>query len=114
MKRKRVLSFILFSLLMLSVAGLQAADFSGSWDTNWGPVTIVQKGDRATGSYSGRFKGKLEGDVIQNRFNFRWFQPNGEWGRGYFILSADGGSFNGRWGGGESDSDGGAWNGRRK
>lgn len=91
-----------------------AKSFTGSWDTAWGKVTLVQSGSAVTGDYSGQFKGKLAGDAEGNVATLTWTQTNGETGKAKFTLSADGESFAGTWGSGASASNGGVWNGKRK
>ncbi len=78
-------------------------DFTGSWDTNWGTVELTQIDAKVTGSYSGPFNGTIEGDVMGSALSFKWFQPNGQWGKGVFTLGADGNSFTGSWGTGEAE-----------
>ncbi len=90
-----------------------AASFTGRWSTNWGPMEMTQKGSQVMGHYTGQFKGIIDGTVSFNRLDFAWSQPNGEHGRGYFVLSDDGNSFEGMWGMNDSDSDGGIWSGTR-
>jgi len=88
--------------------------FTGTWQTNWGPVTLSQTQNNVTGTYTGGFSGDVEGKVDGKRLNFTWTQTNGEWGRGYFELANDGRSFKGRWGGGNSNNNGGSWDGTKK
>lgn len=102
----------LFSYSVPVFAG-QEVSFTGTWKTSWGPVTLSQAGNKVSGTYTGSFSGKIEGDVEGNRLKFKWVQPNGEWGKGYFDMASDGKSFKGKWGGYESDNDGGAWDGTK-
>lgn len=86
------------------------ADWSGSWATNFNAMTLVQKGNRVTGTYAykgGRIEGTVQGSVLKGK----WFQSNGS-GSFEFRLAADGRSFKGRWGNGQTLT-GGVWNGRR-
>ena len=88
-----------------------AADWSGSWSSDFGRMSVRQDGSQVTGTYD--FKGgRFDGNVVGNMLRGRWTQTNGS-GRFEFQLSADGRSFSGRWGYGETLS-GGAWKGRRE
>jgi len=112
----KITIFIIFLSLILSsmtCIANEGVDFTGSWKTAWGPVTIIQTKIIAKGKYTGQFNGQINGTVEGNRFRFKWSQTNGEWGRGYFDISPDGKSFKGRWGGYNSDSNGGVWNGKK-
>ena len=103
-------------LIAFSVLSLHAEEenFTGDWETAWGPVSLVQKGNEVLGTYAGDlFPGKLSGVVKGNVLSFTWTGDNNEVGKGVFILSADGQSFKGTWGGGGSETDGGQWNGTR-
>jgi hypothetical protein len=91
----------------------KTATFTGRWNTNWGPMEMTQKGSQVMGHYTGQFKGIIDGTVSGNRLDFTWSQPNGEHGKGYFVLSGDGNSIDGMWGTDESDSNGGNWTGTR-
>lgn len=91
-----------------------AKNFTGTWSTAWGRVTLTQSGGTLTGDYSGQFTGRLSGDVAGNLATLTWNQTNGENGKAKFTLSADGDSFTGTWGSGSSATNGGAWNGKRK
>jgi len=129
MKRISVLSILvlLFSLSVYSGpdggAGT-APNFTGTWKTNWGTELIIeltQNGDRVKGKYtyteSGvEVKGRIFGKLVGSTLSFRWREKIGErrrGGRGKFTLSGDGNSFTGSWGNGNSDSNGGSWNGER-
>lgn len=85
--------------------------WAGGWASDFGRMRLQQSGGRVTGSYDykgGRLDGTVQGGVLSGR----WTQTNGS-GRFEFRLGADGKSFSGRWGRGET-LDGGAWNGRRE
>lgn len=51
------LVFVIFALGSTSSIAEETADFTGSWQTGWGPVTIVQTNTHASGSYTGVFSG---------------------------------------------------------
>lgn len=107
--------FLLAVAIILAASASDAAlrTFTGLWNTNWGPLQMTQKGQQVMGHYEGQFKGIIDGTVTGNRLSFTWSQPNGEHGKGYFILSEDGNSLDGAWGMNESESNGGSWTGTR-
>lgn len=85
-------------------------DWAGAWTTNFNRLILIQEGNRVTGTYAykdGRLEGTVQGDVLQGT----WIQSNGK-GRFEFRLSADGRSFSGKWGNGDTLT-GGPWNGTR-
>ena len=90
----------------------RAADFVGSYDTNWGSVVFRLDDGRLEGSYDGPFHGRLIGAIDGARFRYEWVQTNGAHGHGYFEVSASG-VLSGAWGRGESETNGGPWFGRR-
>jgi hypothetical protein len=112
---KKNLLFLFLCLFILAAANVSArpASFTGKWTTNWGPMEITQKGSQVMGHYIGQYKGIIEGTVSGNRLDFTWSQPDGQFGKGYFIISSDGSAINGAWGTKDSDSDGGPWTGTR-
>lgn len=88
-----------------------AAGWAGAWSSNFGRIRLQQNGSRVTGAYDYK-GGRLEGTVAGNVLQGRWTQTNGS-GLFEFRMGADGRSFSGRWGNGETLS-GGDWNGRRE
>jgi opacity protein-like surface antigen len=83
-------------LILCSAAAVHAdASFTGTWDTNYGPLTMVQKGRKVTGSYcdgTANLQGKVEG----HRLNLNYQEPH-EGGEACFDLAGDGNSFIGRY-----------------
>jgi outer membrane protein OmpA-like peptidoglycan-associated protein len=80
------------------VAGQVAqAPLSGTYDTNYGPITLNQKGTLVTGCYydgDGTFNGTTDGRVIQ----VEWRQNGGrKFGTAMMVLSAQGDFINGFW-----------------
>jgi hypothetical protein len=83
-------------VLLGGVAAARAEDgFTGTWDTTFGPLTMIQKGKKVTGTYYDG-KAKLEGTVEGNKLKFD-YQEKAQGGQGEFDLSADGKSFTGKW-----------------
>jgi hypothetical protein len=113
MKNKVVIISLFFFIITAATGTARPASFTGKWNTNWGPMDITQKGSQVMGHYTGQYKGIIEGTVSGNRLDFTWSQPDGQFGKGYFIISSDGSSINGAWGMKDSDSDGGPWTGTR-
>lgn len=90
---------------------LASTGWAGGWSSDFGRMSLQQSGSRVSGSYD--FKGgRLEGILQGGTLSGTWKQTNGS-GRFEFRLSADGRSFSGRWGYGQTLS-GGSWNGRRE
>ena len=100
------------SLTGTGAAAQAPANFAGQWNSDYGPMTLLQSGSSVTGtypSYSGTITGTVSGIVLTGN----WSDTTGT-GTLIFTLSADGNSFTGIWtrrtGSGNS---GGTWNGTR-
>lgn len=82
-------------------------DVTGHYTSNYDDVTLVQKGDRVTGTYVCCGGGTIEGRVIEGSvIRYRWRQPGAE-GRG--VWSIDGSRLDGTWGVEQDDSGSGRW-----
>ncbi|MBL8311397.1 MAG: hypothetical protein JNL19_13310 [Burkholderiales bacterium] len=92
-------------------AAASAVSWTGDWSTNFGAMQLTQRGSHVSGAYDYR-GGRLEGELVANVLRGRWTQDNAS-GHFVFQLSADGRRFDGRWGRGTADSDGGVWQGSR-
>jgi hypothetical protein len=90
-------SFAIGLLLLLPSWSSAADTFVGSWETTYGTMTLVQNGDKISGSYDmdGQ-RSTIEGKLERNRFVFIYREP-GVQGEGWFELSRDGKSFSGKW-----------------
>ncbi|HPN81882.1 MAG TPA: hypothetical protein PLM00_00725 [Spirochaetota bacterium] len=86
--------------------------FFGRWETAWGRVALLQLGNQVMGLYNGQYRGLISGTVEEKTLKFEWIQT-GEKGHGFFTLNDGNNAFTGKWGSGESDSDGGDWNGTK-
>ncbi len=89
-------SLVVVVMLLWVVAPVRAADeFTGTWNTTFGVLTMNQKGSKVTGSY---YEGKasLEGVAEKNKLVFTYLEK-GEKGEGEFNLAADGKSFVGKY-----------------
>jgi hypothetical protein len=114
MYRKEVVAAGLFAAIILTAGMLLAAvDYTGTWSTEWGPLTMTQTDNKVSGDYGGSYPGTLKGVVKGNTLIYAWYNKNGDKGRGVFRISADGNSFTGTWGRRNSTTDGGPWNGKR-
>lgn len=90
-----------------------AANFNGSWETNFGVIVMTQTGTTVTGTYS-YDSGSLTGIVTGNTLKGTWVESDDK-GTFVFTLSADGKSFTGSWQETEPDpNQGGGWNGKKQ
>jgi len=85
-----------------------ALDASGSFDSNWGRIDLVQTGRRITGSYQCCGGGRIDGEIDGNVIRYRWTQP-GASGQGVWVIGTTG-ELIGSWGVGGDEVGGGAWN----
>jgi hypothetical protein len=69
--------------------------FTGHWHSTFGPLELVQEGDRVSGSYGAAGQGALEGAVTGTRLDFHYQEP-AESGEGFFELRRYG-QFTGRY-----------------
>jgi len=93
----------------------QPGPWTGSWDTDWGTMQIVQNGNLMTGSYVHN-GGKLVGTASGNTLTGTWseastYTPPDHAGDFEFTLSPDGKSFTGKW---RYGSNTGTWDGNWK
>jgi hypothetical protein len=89
------------TLLLLLVLLVRAApawgqtSFAGTWDTTFGRLVLAQQGDKVIGTYyAGR--ASLKGTVEKKKLTFT-YKEEGEQGKGWFELAADGRSFTGKY-----------------
>lgn len=87
----------LFVLTMSSIVVARSADFTGNWSTSFGDMTLKQKNDDVDGSYNMKgFICTIKGRIQGSRLTFHYTEPNVA-GKGWFEISEDGQSFNGKW-----------------
>lgn len=93
----------------------------GCWDTDFGGMQLRDNTGQIKGVYAyGSILGLLgETGRDGNHLRMHWTETSDgvtptAGGAALFAMAEDGQSFVGRWGRGSSDSDGGAWTGRRK
>lgn len=97
----------------------ESTPWSGSWESNWGPMEITQSGNQVTGTYTHN-DGRINGTVSGNTLTGMWSEaptyslPN-DAGDLVFTFAADGKSFTGNWryGSGTGTWDG-SWTATRK
>lgn len=84
--------------LGLSMAlAASAQDFSGTWETTYGEMTLTQKDSEVRGTYQmGVQTSTIGGKVEKTRLTFT-YQESDTKGEGWFELSADGQEFQGQW-----------------
>jgi hypothetical protein len=88
----------------------QQVAFDGTYDSNWGKITLHRNGNRVTGSYECCGGGRIDGTINGNVIKYRWTQPGGS-GYGIWVVATSG-ELIGTWGVGD-DVSGGGWNLRR-
>lgn len=112
--------FVLMTTAMPAVgAGGGACDWTGTWDTNWGKMELVQTGTRVTGTYE-HDNGKIVGEESGNSLIGTWseapsYSPPDDAGDFEFTISPDCNSFTGKWRYGSTSGDWkvGGWTGDR-
>src|SRR5262249_5719645 len=73
------------------------SNFAGKWNSTFGPMDLVQEGERVSGVYVWMgTRCSLEGTVSGNRLTFAYQEP-GVQGEGWFELSRTGDTFCGQW-----------------
>jgi len=78
---------------------------TGSYSSNWGVVTLEQRGCRVVGAWTG---GRIDGALDGNLLRYEWTTGDTPSGRGVFVVASDG-EVIGTWGAGADDIDGGGW-----
>ncbi len=93
---RRAIICIGFTLAIPS-AVFAGSEFTGTWSTTYGKMTLMQTGDKVSGHYeTGTTRNHIAGTVEKNKLSFKYQEP-GAAGEGWFELSADGKSFAGKW-----------------
>ncbi len=96
------------------------ATWDGKWDTSFGPMILETKGAEVVGAYKYNLSGNevigvIQGTSKDNVIEFNWLEQKGGAGsgRGIFYMSNDGNAFEGTWGSGDNNKNGGGWRGHR-
>ena len=75
--------------------------FTGTWDTNFGIMTLIQSGSQVTGTYEsddGQFIGTVAGNTVRGTWSEApSYAPPNDIGDAEFILSSDCSTFTGNW-----------------
>lgn len=93
-------------------------NFTGTWDTSFGKMTLTQSGKKVSGTYD-YYSGTIDGEIREDgNLYFKWTQKNPDkQGTGFFKLSSDASAFSGSWdytnASGASLGNGGGWSGKR-
>lgn len=86
-----------------TIGGAPSVSWTGTWSTNWGTVTLEQKGSRVTGSYPG-WNGRISGSVVGGKLSGTWTEDDYS-GDFEAEMSASGNLISGRWlSGGKADN----------
>lgn len=96
------------------------ASFTGLWYSNYDDMKLVQKDGTVTGTFEYKTGGRLAGTLTGGVLLFDWVQDGDlsvgrreVTGKGYFVMGSDGVTFEGKWGYGDSLTDGGTWTGEK-
>ncbi len=74
-----------------------SSQFNGLWKTSFGLMRLVVDGEKIRGAYDhAGGEAKMEGEVKNGRFAFRYQEPEAA-GEGWFKISNDGRSIDGKW-----------------
>jgi uncharacterized cupin superfamily protein len=106
---KPLLTTLLF-MMFLKLCFSQGV--SGTYQTEWGEMTLQQTGNQVTGTYkhnNGVINGTLSGKTLTGT----WAQTNGK-GKFRFEFNDDLSAFTGRWSYNEAEPATGGWNGKKK
>ena len=99
-------------LLILAAPSRGESSFAGTWETEYGILTLTQEGSTVKGFYvMNGIRCTVEGTVEKAKYTFRYQEP-GVNGFGQFELSIDGKSFTGKWGL-QQNALTGSWSGKR-
>jgi hypothetical protein len=76
--------------------------FDGLWETSFGRLRLVVEGKKVGGCYAYGGGSTIEGRVEGKRLAFKYREPDAT-GEGWFLLSDDGQTFQGKWRSADSD-----------
>ena len=93
----------------------QPGPWTGSYDSDWGTMTLVQNGNKVTGTYAhddGKITGTVSGDTLTGTWSESpSYNPPDDAGDVVLTLSGDGKSISGNW---RYGSNTGQWDGEWK
>ncbi len=94
------------------------ASYTGLWYSNYDDMQVVQQGDKVSGTFEYKTGGQISGTLQGGVLIFDWVQTGDlsvgrreVKGKGYWVMGQDGMHFEGKWGYGDSFTDGGKWTG---
>lgn len=95
-----MLSILLFFAIAAHTTSA-ACIWTGTWETNWGTMTLDQKGESLSGTYE-HDNGRITGRVVGNMIIGRWseapgYNPPDSAGDFQIVISDDCRSFDGKW-----------------
>ncbi len=94
-KKLTLLALIVFFIPLILTA--EIPDWSGTWETTYGKLTLIQKDNIVTGWYFLSGSCSVEGEIEESgKLTFKYIEPAAS-GEGWFELSEDGMSFSGKW-----------------
>lgn len=88
-------------------------DWTGTWDTDFGLMTLQQSGNTVIGSYS-YSGGQIQGTISGNNLVGGWTETSSKTGTFDFTMATDCQSFSGKWRYGTVGDWSGDWKGSRK
>ncbi len=114
---KNSLKSAVFVAALLSTTGIAHANWTGSWDSNYGELRLVQEGERVYGDYAkrGYFEGRVSADGLRIRGTFQYTGKRNR--NGYIEFKRSGDRFAGGWSwakDGPVSADKGNWSGSLK
>ncbi|MBN1433992.1 hypothetical protein JW921_04480 [Candidatus Fermentibacterales bacterium] len=93
----KLMTALLPVLVPAALAASAETDYSGTWETTYGRLVLVQEGSDVHGWYSLQGLCTVEGSVQDDgRLVFEYTEPSAS-GSGWFALSEDGSGFEGQW-----------------
>ena len=91
-----VVLFILCLLFSTSVIAAECS-YSGSWESDWGEMVLVQSGSSVYGDYDwdeGRISGSVEGGVLRGTWSeYPSYSPDNDAGDVEFVFAEDEATF---------------------
>ncbi len=95
-----------------------SCSWTGTWETNWGPMELQQTGNAVTGTYT-HDQGRIQFTVSDNETTGTWseapsYSPTHDAGDVELVMSEDCRSFSGKWRYGSEGDWSGDWTGTRK
>ena len=102
----RVLALCVVAAGSIAAAQGSPVSVTGQYSSNYDAVTLIQLGDRVTGTYKCCGGGTIEGQIDGRTLRYRWKQP-GSAGSGVWQVSP--GRLEGTWGQGSDEKSGGRW-----